>query len=321
MKSIKELQQIIEKELTGIYYPENPADLYAPINYVLDLGGKRMRPILLLLAHQIFNQNLNTAIKPALGIEIFHNFTLLHDDIMDDAPLRRGRQTVHEKWSPNVAILSGDTMLVQAYQLMSEAPSEVLKKSLDVFSKTAIEVCEGQQWDMDFEERDDVTIPEYLKMIEYKTAVLLAGALKIGALTGGANEEQAQHLYDFGRNMGIAFQLKDDLLDVFGDQDKFGKQVGGDILSNKKTYLYLQSLAIAEGKQKEELEYWFASKEYEAKQKIKAVKALYESLEIKKITTDLMYEYHQKAMTHLQVIEGTKIGLEQFAAMLLKRES
>ena len=287
MKSIKELQQIIEKELAGISYPENPADLYAPINYVLDLGGKRMRPILLLLAHQIFNQNLNTAIKPALGIEIFHNFTLLHDDIMDDAPLRRGRQSVHEKWSPNVAILSGDTMLVQAYQLMSEAPSEVLKKSLDVFSKTAIEVCEGQQWDMDFEERDDVTIAEYLKMIEYKTAVLLAGALKIGALTGGANEEQAQHLYDFGRNMGIAFQLKDDLLDVFGDQEKFGKQEGGDILSNKKTYLYLQSLAIAEGKQKEELEYWFASKEYEGKQKIKAVKALYESLEIKKITTDL----------------------------------
>ena len=321
MKSIKELQQIIEKELASISYKEDPYDLYAPINYMLCLGGKRMRPILLLLAHQLFNQNLKDAIKPALGIEIFHNFTLLHDDIMDDAPLRRGLKTVHEKWNPNVAILSGDTMLVQAYQLISEAPNEVLKKSLDVFSKTAIEVCEGQQWDMDFETRDDVTIVEYLKMIECKTAVLLAAALKIGALTGRANHEQAQNLYEFGRNMGIAFQLKDDLLDVFGDQDKFGKQVGGDILSNKKTYLYLQSLAVSEGKQKEELQYWFGSIEYDGTQKVKAVKALYEDLEIKKITTDLMHEYHQKAMTHLHTIEGDKSGLEQFAAMLLQRES
>ena len=321
MKSIKKLQQIIEKELAGISYPDNPADLYAPIDYVLGLSGKRMRPILLLLAHQLFNQNLSAAIKPALGIEVFHNFTLLHDDIMDDAPLRRGQQTVHEKWSSNIAILSGDTMLVQAYQLMSEVPIEVLKKSLDVFSKTAVEVCEGQQWDIDFEERDDVTIPEYLKMIEYKTAVLLGGALKIGALTGGANDEQAQHLYEFGRNMGIAFQLKDDLLDVFGDQDKFGKQVGGDILSNKKTYLFLQSLAVAKGQQKEELQYWFASKEYDGTQKVQAVKALYESLEIEKITTDLIYEYHQHAMTHLKAIEGDKGGLEQFASMLLQRES
>lgn len=321
MKSIKDLQQIIEKELVGISYPDNPADLYAPIDYVLSLGGKRMRPILLLLAHQLFNQNISAAIRPALGIEVFHNFTLLHDDIMDDASLRRGQQTVHEKWSPNVAILSGDTMLVQAYQLMSEVPAEVLKRSLDVFSKTAVEVCEGQQWDMDFEERDDVTIPEYLKMIECKTAVLLAGALKIGALIGGANEEQAQHLHEFGRNIGIAFQLKDDLLDVFGDQYKFGKQMGGDILSNKKTYLYLQSLVVADGNQKEELQHWFASKEYEGKQKVKAVKALYECLEIKKITTDLMHEYHQQAITHLQKIEGDKSGLEQFAAMLLKREN
>lgn len=321
MKSIKELQQIIEQELAGISYPENPADLYAPIDYVLGLGGKRMRPILLLLAHQLYNQNLDAAIKPALGIEVFHNFTLLHDDIMDDAPLRRGQKTVHEKWNPNVAILSGDTMLVQAYQLMAEVPSSVLKQSLDIFSKTAIEVCEGQQWDMDFEERDDVTISEYLKMIEYKTAVLLAGALKIGALTGGAREDQAQHLYEFGRNMGIAFQLKDDLLDVFGDQEKFGKQVGGDILSNKKTYLYLQSLAAAQGTQKEELQHWFSSKQHDAVEKVKAVKALYKELSIQTITTDLMHEYHQKAMTHLQEIEGDKSGLEQFAAMLLQRES
>jgi len=321
MKSIKELQQIIEKELACISLKKDPFDLYAPINYMLSLGGKRMRPILLLLAHQLFNQNLKDAIKPALGIEVFHNFTLLHDDIMDDAPLRRGLKTVHEEWNPNVAILSGDTMLVQAYQLISEAPNEVLKKSLDVFSKTAIEVCEGQQWDMDFETRDDVTIVEYLKMIECKTAVLLAAALKIGALIGRANHEQAQNLYEFGRNMGIAFQLKDDLLDVFGDQNKFGKQLGGDILSNKKTYLYLKSLDIANGKQKEELQYWFASKEYDGVKKVNAVKALYECLDIKKITTDLIHEYHQQAITHLETIEGDKSGLEQFASMLLKRES
>ena len=320
MRSIKELHQIVEKELADLCYPENPNNLYVPIDYILGLGGKRMRPILLLLAHQLFNQNLNTAIKPALGIELFHNFTLLHDDIMDYAPLRRGQQTVHEKWNTNVAILSGDTMLVQAYQFISEAPSKVLKKSLDIFSRIAVEVCEGQQFDMDFEERDDVTIPEYLKMIEFKTAVLLAGALKIGALIGGANDEQAQHLYDFGRNMGIAFQLKDDLLDVFGNQDKFGKQVGGDILSNKKTYLFLHSLAIAEGKQKEEIKYWFSSKDHDGAQKLKAVKAIYEDLEIKKITTKLIHNYHQQAMTHLQEIEGDKSGLEEFSAMLLKRE-
>ena len=321
MKSIKELRYILEKELASISFKDDPCDLYAPINYMLSLGGKRMRPILLLLAHQLFNKNLKDAIKPALGIEVFHNFTLLHDDIMDDAPLRRGLKTVHEKWSPNVAILSGDTMLVQAYQLISEAPNDVLKKSLDVFSKTAIEVCEGQQWDMDFETRDDVTIIEYLKMIEYKTAVLLAAALKIGALTGRANHKQAQNLYEFGRNMGIAFQLKDDLLDVFGDQDKFGKQLGGDILSNKKTYLYLKSLAIADGKQKEELQYWFASKKYDGVQKVNAVKAIYECLDIKKITTDLIHEYHQQAIAHLKTIEGDKSGLEQFASMLLQRES
>ena len=321
MKSIKQLHDIIEEALASISYKEDPTYLYTPINYMLSLGGKRMRPILLLLAHQLFNQNLNDAIKPALGIEVFHNFTLLHDDIMDDAPLRRGCKTVHEKWNPNVAILSGDTMLVQAYQLMSEVPIEVLKKSLDVFSKTAVEVCEGQQWDMDFEVRDDVTIIEYLKMIEYKTAVLLAAALKIGALTGRANHKQAQNLYEFGRNMGIAFQLKDDLLDIFGEQDKFGKQLGGDILSNKKTYLYLKSLAIADAKQKEELQYWFASKEYDEIQKVNAVKRLYECLEIKKITTDLIHEYHQQAMTHLETIEGDKSGFEQFAAMLIQRQS
>ncbi|MBC8464359.1 MAG: polyprenyl synthetase family protein [Bacteroidetes bacterium] len=321
MKSIQELQIVVENELTGLSYPESPADLYAPIDYVLTLGGKRMRPILLLLAHQLFDENIAHAIKPALGIEIFHNFTLLHDDIMDDAPLRRGQQTVHEKWNPNVAILSGDTMLVQAYQMIAETPANVLKKALDVFIQTATEVCEGQQYDMYFEMRDDVAISEYIKMIEYKTAVLLAGSLKIGALTGGATEDEANHLYEFGRNIGIAFQLKDDLLDVFGDQDKFGKQVGGDILANKKTYLYLKSLSDAEGAQKENLEHWFSSKEFEATEKVRAVKSIYSELHIEEQTTAQMQAYYGVAMRHLSQISGDKRYLEQFASMLMVRES
>ena len=321
MKSIQELQIIVEQELTGISYPGNPTDLYAPIDYVLALGGKRMRPILLLLAHQLFNENIEGAIKPALGIEVFHNFTLLHDDIMDDAPLRRGQQTVHEKWNPNVAILSGDTMLVQAYQLMAVVNQKVLKQVLDVFSQTAIKVCEGQQYDMDFEIQLEVQIAEYLKMIEYKTAVLLAGALKIGALTGGASLEEADHLYEFGRNIGIAFQLKDDLLDVFGNQEKFGKQAGGDILANKKTYLYLQSLSHVKGAQKKSLKHWFSSKEFDATEKVQAVKAIYSALKIEEQTTAQMQAYYKVAMQHLSEVSGDKRGLEQFASMLMVRES
>lgn len=320
MKSILELQELIEAELAAISYPEKPDDLYAPIDYVMSLGGKRMRPTLLLLAHQLFKADLQQALSPALAVEVFHNFTLLHDDIMDDAPLRRGKQTVHEKWNPNVAILSGDTMLVQAYQLVGAAPPKVLKSVLDVFSQTALEVCEGQQYDMDFETRNDVTIEEYVQMIEYKTAVLLAGALKIGALTGGATTQEADHLYEFGRNIGIAFQLKDDLLDVFGDQDKFGKQVGGDILSNKKTYLYLKSLADAKGTQKAALKHWFSSKEFDAEEKMLAVKSIYTELQIERQTKEKMQAYYEVAMKHLSAIPGDKTGLEQFANMLMVRE-
>ena len=312
MKSIDELRTLVEQELYGLKYPSSPADLYSPIEYILSLGGKRMRPILLLLAYQLFDEDIQKAIKPSLAIEVFHNFTLLHDDIMDKAPVRRGKATVHAKWNENVAILSGDAMLIKSYQYLCDLPSKQLTKCLAVFNEMALQVCEGQQYDMDFEIQAEVDMESYLKMIENKTAVLLAGALKIGALTGGANEHQAQHLYEFGRNMGIAFQLKDDLLDVFGDQYKFGKQVGGDILSNKKTYLYLQSLAVAAGKQKEELQHWFSSKEYDGTQKVKAVKALYERLEIKKITTDLMHEYHQKAMTYLQAIEESECLVAPF---------
>ena len=237
MKTLQELQILIKKELNTINFPNKPKNLYDPIKYVLDIGGKRMRPILTLMAHQLFNSEIEKSVKAAVAIEVFHNFTLLHDDIMDEAPLRRGVKTVHEKWDKNSAILSGDTMLVQSYNLLMSVEDTYLREVLNTFNKAAKEVCEGQQLDMDFENREDVSILEYLKMIEYKTSVLLAASLKIGAINGGATIEEANHVYEFGKNMGIAFQLKDDLLDAYGDPGNFGKQIGGDIISNKKTYL------------------------------------------------------------------------------------
>ena len=239
MISTTNLHEVIERELGKIEYPNSPSKLYQPIEYVMGLGGKRMRPILLLMAYQLFDENIEKAIPPALGIEIFHNFTLLHDDIMDNAPIRRGQQTVHEKWDNNVAILSGDTMLVQVYQLLSDVDKSIVKEVLSVFNKAATQVCEGQQWDMDFETQENVQLADYMKMIENKTAVLLAASLQIGGITAGASKESQNNLYHFGLNMGIAFQLKDDLLDAFGNPDEFGKQIGGDIKANKKTFLLL----------------------------------------------------------------------------------
>ena len=210
MKSISDLQEIIEQELSNINIPKAPENLYKPIDYVIRLGGKRMRPILVLIAHQLFDRDFKKALAPALGIEVFHNFTLLHDDIMDNAPLRRGEKTVHEKWNKNVAILSGDTMLVHAYQLISDVDKSIIKEVLSVFNKAATQVCEGQQWDMDFETQENIQLADYIKMIEYKTAVLLAASLQIGGIIAGASKENQNNLYHFGLNMGIAFQLKDD---------------------------------------------------------------------------------------------------------------
>jgi geranylgeranyl diphosphate synthase type II len=321
MKSIQELSALVSDELSKTEYPNEPALLYQPIEYILSLGGKRMRPILVLMAHQLFDKNIEKAISPALAIEVFHNFTLLHDDIMDKAPLRRGQKTVHEKWNNNVAILSGDTMLVQAYQLMADVDQSVIKQVLAVFSKAAIEVCEGQQWDMDFETQSDVSIADYLKMIEYKTAVLLGAALQIGGVTSGVSVVEQNHLYEFGRNMGIAFQLKDDLLDAFGNPETFGKQVGGDIMANKKTYLYLKALSLADEKQSAELKHYFATTDT-SETKVEAVKAIFNALAIPKFTADLMKEYHSKAMHHLAEIESdNKKPLLDFSALLLDRVS
>jgi len=318
MKSIPELHDIIENELSLLNYPNYPANLYKPIKYVLNIGGKRMRPILMLLSHQLFSSNINKSIKSALAIEVFHNFTLLHDDIMDKAPLRRGVETVHERWDVNTAILSGDTMLVQSYELLSEVEDSNLREVLEVFNKAAREVCEGQQWDMDFENREDVTISDYLKMIEYKTSVLLAAALKIGAINGGASKEEAENMYQFGVNMGVAFQLKDDLLDAFGNPENFGKQVGGDILSKKKTYLYLKALENSNDLQKQFLLSYFSSENKE--NNVEKVKNIFSELEIPKHTLSLMSEYYNKAMIHLDAIKSNnKAPLILFSNQLKER--
>jgi len=320
MKSISDLQEIIEQELRNINIPNTPENLYNPIDYVIGLGGKRMRPILVLIAHQLFDVDFRNAISPALGIEVFHNFTLLHDDIMDNAPLRRGKKTVHEKWNNNIAILSGDTMLVHAYQLLSDVDKSIVKEVLSVFNKAATQVCEGQQWDMDFETQENVQLVNYIKMVENKTAVLLAASLQIGGITAGASKENQNNLYYFGLNMGIAFQLKDDLLDTFGNSDEFGKQIGGDIIANKKTFLYLKALQLANENQKEKLLKFFNTNE--AEEKVISVKTIFTDLDIPKHTKDMMKAYYTKAMKHLEAIDSdNKAPLVAFSEKLIDRIS
>ena len=321
MRTLKDLHELVEEELKAIDFPGDPENLYGPIKYVLNIGGKRMRPILTLMAHQLFNCDVNKSVKPAIAIEMFHNFTLLHDDIMDEAPLRRGMKTVHEKWDRNTAILSGDIMLVKSYDLLMSVEDCYLREILDTFNTAAKQVCEGQQWDMDFESRDDVSISEYLRMIEYKTSILLAASLKIGAINGGATTEEANHIYEFGKNMGIAFQLKDDLLDAFGDPGNFGKQVGGDIIANKKTYLYLKSLELADEKQKTNLIHYFAN-DSETEHKVEAVKKIFSNLDIRSHTTTLMKTYHRQALSHLNAVNSNyKDPLYSFSELLLDRIS
>lgn len=320
MKGIAELGELIEQEILELSYPVTPNLLYDPIAYIMGLKAKRIRPILLLMAHQLFQEDLTSAISPALSIEIFHNFTLLHDDIMDSAPLRRGKPTVHEKWDKNVAILSGDTMVVRSYQLMTEVDRSIVKDVLTVFSKAATEVCEGQQWDMDFETQDNVTLSNYMKMIEYKTAVLLAASLQIGGITAGAEKIQQQHLYEFGKNIGIAFQLKDDLLDAFGNPDVFGKQNGGDILVNKKTFLYLKALELSEGIVKKQLKEQYHSDDLHGK--VSAVKSIFQSLDVEGHTVDMMKVYYAKALKHLDAIDSdNKTPLIEFSDKLMDRIS
>ena len=323
MKTFDEVTQLIASEIDQINWNKEPQGLYEPIGYVLSLGGKRIRPALTLLACNLFSDNVQQAVNSALGLEIFHNFTLLHDDIMDRADVRRGRPTVHKKWDDNTAILSGDVMQIASYQFITKTPEKYLKKSLDLFSKTAAEICEGQQYDVDFENRDSVKAEEYLEMIRLKTAVLLGAALQIGAWIGGAGEEDAQLLYDFGINIGLAFQLKDDLLDVYGDEATFGKKIGGDILCNKKTYLLIHALELAKGKDADELQKWLKSTDENLSQeKISAITSLYNRLGVKTICEDKMQLFYTKSIANLEkvtVFNNKKQELRKLAEKLMFR--
>jgi geranylgeranyl diphosphate synthase type II len=324
--SLNQLQIQVEKGLQDLSFPVQPESLYQPVTYMLSLGGKRVRPVLVLLANELFGGDSKVALSAALGVEVFHNFTLLHDDIMDNAPLRRAKQTVHAKWNSNVAILSGDAMFVEACKLMMQVPDNSVRNVMDVFTTTALEVCEGQQYDMDFETSNNVSIQQYLDMIRLKTAVLVGGSLKIGALIGNASQEAANHLYDFGVNLGVAFQLQDDILDVYGDTNKFGKQVGGDILSNKKTFLLLTALANADKETSNELNYLLnlqIDATNSASEKVKAVTIIYNKLTVKEIALAKMNELYNEALKHLdaiQVDENRKVPLRELAASLMIRE-
>ena len=297
---IKELQSYIIGEIDKLNWEIDPKNLYAPIKYVLSLGGKRIRPLSALMACELFSGDVQRALKPALALEVFHNFTLLHDDIMDRAEVRRGKPCVHVKWDDSTAILSGDAMLIKSYQLLEQCDPAILPQLLPLFSRTAAEVCEGQQYDMDFEGRVDVSVAEYIEMIRLKTAVLLAASLKVGAICGGAGELDAQALYEFGIGIGIAFQLKDDLLDVYGDTKDFGKEIGGDICCNKKTFLLISAMQKAEGDDKEELMKWITAKEFNRGEKVAAVTEIYDKLHLRSLTEMKMQEYYEQAIEALR---------------------
>ena len=317
----QDIISLVQDEIEQTSYNGHPSELYEPMNYMIQLGGKRLRPVTTLLSTQLFSGDIKKAIPAAKAIEVFHNFTLIHDDIMDKAPLRRGKETVHEKWNNNIAILSGDTLLIEVYNHFLEGKYENLALILKVFNQTAIQVCEGQQLDMNFETRQDVTIEEYINMIRLKTSVLVGGAFKIGALVANAKESESDLIYEFGVNLGIAFQLQDDYLDCFGDPEKFGKQVGGDIISNKKTFMMLKALEIDSSG---ELQGRVSEKVFDPEEKVESVKALYKKLHVDILAFDLMNEYYTKAIDNLHQIEsleGAKNKIIRFAEDLMKRSS
>jgi geranylgeranyl diphosphate synthase, type II len=316
------LQHLVHQKVSNLDLPEHPVRLYEPISYFMGIGGKRLRPVLALLSAELFGQEAAAAIPSALAVELFHNFTLLHDDIMDNAPLRRGKQTVHEKYDTNVAILSGDALMVLAYQQLLVAAPEQLPALLKEINKVALEVCEGQQYDMDFQGRERVTTEEYMRMIKLKTSVLLGAAMKMGAIQCGAQPADQQHAYDFGLYTGLAFQVQDDLLDVFGDPEKFGKKPGGDILANKNTYLRVKAMEIADQTTRMALNSWYAAPDSEAK--VLEVTHLFRSLGIRELAEKEMESLLQQAFEALDRIEGAdkqaKAKLKAFAQYLIARE-
>jgi geranylgeranyl diphosphate synthase type II len=323
MHSINQYQEFIADYLESQYETKEPKNLYDPIHYILGLGGKRMRPVLTLMSAEVFDADYKKALPAALAVEVFHNFSLIHDDIMDDAPLRRGNVTVHEKWDINTGILSGDAMLILAYQYFEKYEPAIFRELAKLFSKTALEVCEGQQWDVDFEIRTDVSIPEYLKMIQYKTAVLVAAAMKMGAIIAETSQENANLIYDFGLNLGLAFQLQDDYLDAFGNPETFGKQVGGDIIENKKTYLYLKALEFASRDQAQQLVDLFAIQPEDSSDKIAAVKEIFVASGAAQETKNAIQDFTFKAFDTLQNISidnDKKDMLRTFGENLMGRK-
>jgi geranylgeranyl diphosphate synthase type II len=311
------------KYLAAQNFTREPINLYEPVDYILQLGGKRLRPVLTLIAADLFSGSYENALPAALAVEVFHNFTLVHDDIMDDAPLRRSKETVHEKWDINTGILSGDAMLILAYQYFENYEPVVFQKLAKLFSKTALEVCDGQQLDVDFETRNDVEISEYIEMIRLKTSVLVGAALKMGAIVANADEEAAAHIYNFGVDLGIAFQLQDDYLDTFGDPESFGKQVGGDIIENKKTYLYLKALEVASPADSEALLALYNTDEVAKETKVTEVKAIFERNNIPALTQQLIEDYTNKSFEHLTKLDlpaKATDGLRAFGVQLMSRK-
>lgn len=323
MHSISDYQENFLNYLESQKISREPKSLYEPIHYILSIGGKRIRPILTLMAAEIFEGDYEEALPAALAVEVFHNFSLVHDDIMDDAPLRRGNETVHEKWNINTGILSGDAMLILAYQYFERYEPVIFQSLAKLFSKTALEVCEGQQWDVDFENRDDVTISEYLKMIEYKTAVLVAAAMKMGAIIAKTSQENAEAIYNFGLNLGVAFQLQDDYLDAFGNPETFGKQVGGDIIENKKTYLYLKTVEFAKPDEKEQLLHLYSIQPTDNSEKINSVKEIFNRTGASEATQKAIKEYTFKAfdtLEKLNISNEKKAILRAFGENLMSRK-
>lgn len=321
--TITKYHSFLEQEIKKQKYGKQPASLYEPIQYLMGLGGKRLRPMLTLLSYSLYRDNVKEVAPYAIAVEAFHNFTLMHDDIMDQAPLRRGKETVHKKWNVNTAILSGDVMLVKVYEMFSRLDADVLKTVLPAFNKCAAEVCEGQQWDMDFETTARVTEAQYLQMIKLKTAVLLGFSLELGAILAGASEEDRKALRNFGTNIGMGFQLKDDLLDAYADPEKFGKQVGGDIIANKKTFLLIKALEQSKGKQKAELTNWLSLRKFNKKEKVAAVKTIYDQLEIPALTERKVNQFFRKGFLDLEKVQARpdqKAVLTEFTRELIKRQ-
>lgn len=321
MHSLQELSKLFAEHFNKKHFPAQPQNLYEPCDYFLQIGGKRIRPVLCLLGNELFDDIKQDAYEAATAIELFHNFTLIHDDMMDAASLRRGMQTVHTKYNNNIALLSGDVMLIRAYEYINKIDILYQSKILHLFNKTATEVCEGQQMDMDFEQQENVVLDEYVKMISLKTSVLIAAALQMGAIIGGASENNCNHIYQFGLNLGIAFQIQDDYLDAFGDPEKFGKEVGGDIKQNKKTFLFLHALEVANDEQKQKIETLIKTNPSD---KVEQMLAIFKACNVDAWANELKDKYYTKAMESLEaiaVVSNRKKSLKELAEFLIQREN